>query len=466
MIDKQFAGDSSMPRSAGHARPETGNDAADGSGTSNDASQPPSSGSQGARPDPPSAGADPSDGTSHDRQLILSGLAMIAVAYGLARFSYGLFLPQFRDVFRLGPALLGLIAGGSYLGYCIAIMIAGALSPRLGPRRVVVLAGLVAATGLALVAGASNGVMLAVGVLLAGMSTGLASPPMGDAVKLKVATARQDAANTWINSGTSLGVLGSAPVALWAAADWRYAWAAFAAVALAVTFWCARTLPGRPYSTPAGDGPAAWRIGPRAAWLLTASFTMGLVSAIYWTFSRELIATYGDVSTTVSMVFWMVIGVAGFLGGLAGRFVLRCGLTFALRTSLLGLGLATALLGAAPGSAVAAFASATTFGALYIMLTGIFLVWSVAVYERRPSLGIAISFMVIAVGQAVGSPIAGAVVGATDLTVAFGLFGAIGVGSALLRPHAVEARRFPGTRQRPFVAGDGEDSSTAPDHPI
>jgi len=379
-------------------------------------------------------------------RLVLPGLSMIAVTYGLARFSYGLFLPQFRTAFELNATLLGLIAGGSYAGYCVAIMLSSALSPRLGPRSVVVLAGVVAAAGMCLVAAASGGAALAAGVLIAGMSTGLASPPMGDTVRRRIVEQRQGPANTWINSGTSLGVLVSGPVVLLAGADWRVAWLAFAAAALLVTGWCALTLPGRA-SADRPSAPPRERLSPlrwftrRSAPLLAAAAAMGLVSSVYWTFSRDLIVHAG-FSPTASTGFWMVIGVAGFAGGLAGRFVQHRGLTFALRTSLVGFGTAIAVLSLAPGTAAVVFTSAAVFGALYIMLTGIFLVWSVAVFDQRPSLGIALSFATIAVGQLIGSALAGATATLAGTGTAFWLFAIVCIGSALIRPHRDQTRHF------------------------
>jgi hypothetical protein len=41
--------------------------------------------------------------------LVAPGLAMIAVTYGLARFAYGLFLPEMRESLDLSESVLGLI---------------------------------------------------------------------------------------------------------------------------------------------------------------------------------------------------------------------------------------------------------------------------------------------------------------------------------------------------------------------
>src|SRR3712207_5014636 len=114
--------------------------------------------------------------------LVAPGLAMIAVTYGLARFAYGLLLPEMRESLDLAETVLGLIGAGSYAGYCFAILVALVFTSRTGPRLMAVAAGAVAVVGMAAVAGAPTAWVLALGVVVAGSSSGLASPPMGEAV--------------------------------------------------------------------------------------------------------------------------------------------------------------------------------------------------------------------------------------------------------------------------------------------
>jgi MFS family permease len=107
-------------------------------------------------------------------RLAAAGLAMIAVCYGLARFAYGLFVPAFTAEFGFDAATAGAIASSSYVAYCLAIVVATLGTARWGPRRVVIAAGLAAAAGTGLIAGAPNVAVLAVGVVIGGSSTGLA----------------------------------------------------------------------------------------------------------------------------------------------------------------------------------------------------------------------------------------------------------------------------------------------------
>src|SRR5215213_5302723 len=124
--------------------------------------------------------------------LVAPGLAVIAVTYGLARFAYGLFLPEMRETLDLSETALGLIGAGSYAGYCLAVLGALLFTSRSGPRLMAVAAGTVAVVGRPAVAGAPAAWVLALGVLVAGSSSGLASPPMGEAVATAIPEESQD----------------------------------------------------------------------------------------------------------------------------------------------------------------------------------------------------------------------------------------------------------------------------------
>ena len=173
--------------------------------------------------------------------------------------------------------------------------------------------------------------------------------------------------------------------------------------------------------------------GRRSMALFFAAGGMGFASAAYWTFSRDLVVQAGGLGQTGSTLFWAVIGVSGLAGAGAGDLVRRFGLGNAFRVSLFAIAGATVLLAAAPGVLGLSYLSAALFGSSYIMLTGILLVWSVAVFPERPSAGLGAGFLMFAVGQAVGSPVAGALAGATNLTVAFIAFAGLAILIALIR---------------------------------
>jgi predicted MFS family arabinose efflux permease len=375
--------------------------------------------------------------------LVAPGLAMIALTYGLARFAYGLFLPEMRESLDLSESALGLIGAASYAGYCFAILGALMFTSRTGPRFMAVAAGAVAVVGMATVAGAPTAWVLALGILVAGSSSGLASPPMGEEVATSIHEESQDRVNALINSGTNIGVALSGPSALLLTEQWRIASFAFALVGGAVVAWNAIAMPpkpvgdDRPGEAAQSDGPrlsVRYLVGPRSVPLFAAATGVGFASAAYGTFSRDLIVRFGDLSGTGSTIFWMVIGVSGLAGGLAGDLVQRFRLARAFRASVLSMAAAIGLLAAAPGVLLWAYSSAALFGSSYIMLTGIILVWSVWVFYERPSAGLGAAFLLIVVGQVFGALIAGAVAGSAGLIVTFWAFAGIAIVAGLISP--------------------------------
>jgi predicted MFS family arabinose efflux permease len=313
---------------------------------------------------------------------------------------------------------------------------------RAGPRFMAVAAAAVAVVGMATVASAPTAWVLALGVLVGG-SSGLASPPMGEAVATTVSEESQDRANALINSGTSIGVAISGPAALLVAEQWRIAWGAFALVGGAVVVWNVFAMPRKPGSDDRPEGAAQtdvprlsvrYLLRSRSVALFAAATGVGFASAAYWTFSRDMVVRFGDLSGTGSSMFWVVIGVSGLAGGLAGDLVKRFGLSGAFRVSVLSMAAAIGLLAAVPGVLLWAYSSATLFGSTYIMLTGIILVWSVSVFHERPSAGLGAAFLLIAVGQVFGALTAGALAGAAGLVVTFWAFAGIAVVAALIHP--------------------------------
>lgn len=338
--------------------------------------------------------------------LVFAGVALIATCYGFARFAYGLFAPRFSGEFALSARLSGLIGGGSYIGYCLAIGVSTVLTARWGPRRVAVLAGAVATAGIALVASASSAQVLAVGVLVAGSSTGIASPPLAAAVARWVREGVRDTAQTVVNAGTGIGVLVSGPVALALVDQWRLAWGLFAALAALVTVWVALAVPagGRAVRNDGGD---KLRLGvPGASRLSLAAFAMGLASIAVWTFGQDVVSSSSRVGWLAPVV-WTVIGGAGIVGAFSGPIVDRLGIRASWTLLMVLLAAGTAGLAAGAGVPAAALIAGAVFGGAYIALTGVLLVWATRTYSTRPALGVGLAFFMIAAGQAVGAPLIG-----------------------------------------------------------
>ena len=167
-------------------------------------------------------------------RVLVPGTAMIAVTFGLARYGYGLLLPDMRAEIGMTASTAGLVSSAAYASYLIANIGVVELTSRWGPRFAVGGASGLAAIGMLAIAWADGVMLLAVGVLVAGAAAGMAFPPYADIVDREVAPARRDVVWSTISSGTGWGVALAGPIAIVAGDQWRTAWAVFVVLAVAV----------------------------------------------------------------------------------------------------------------------------------------------------------------------------------------------------------------------------------------
>lgn len=83
---------------------------------------------------------------------------------------------------------------------------------------------------------------------------------------------------------------------------------------------------------------------------------------------------------------------------------------------------------------VTTFIASSLFGLSYIFLTGVLLVWGIKLFVKNASLGIGIPFLLLAVGQVIGSSIAGIVIDILNYQYSFIIFGIIGLIPLLIYP--------------------------------
>ena len=371
-------------------------------------------------------------------RVATAGIAVVGVAFGMARYGFGLLLPDIRATYALGSGALGLIAATSYLAYIAASAAAALLVGRLGPRVVVVVGGVMATAGMLLAGLTGSALGLVLGVLVAGTSAGLVFPPFSDVVDDVVAPERRRRTLAAISSGTGYGVVVAAPVAVIAGREWRAAWLAFAVCAAAATAWAAFVLPRRAAASSTTTAAVrlrwAWFVCPRSRPLLVGGLVIGLAASLYWTFAVDFLHASGAVSTAGARGLLAVVGVASIVGTLAGDLVQRLGAATTFRLVILGQAGSLALLAAAPGSLALAAASAVLFGASYNLVVAVQGIWSAAVFAERPSAGLAAVMVCLSVGLLVGPPLAGLVADRTGFEAVFLAAGVLLVGTVPLAP--------------------------------
>lgn len=375
-------------------------------------------------------------------QLALSGLSAIAVAYGFARYGYGLFVPAFREEFGLSTEVVGYISSGAYAAYLLAMVLTGFLVGRVGPRFPVVIGAVAAGAGMLLISFSWGIVPLAVGAALAGASSGFCWAPFSDAVAMLVDKERRNRVLSVISTGTTFGLTVAGPVVILVYrvggdSGWRYALALFAVAAFGSALWNLKLLPNKPYLASGmrtreklGIG---WFLGRKSAPLLGQAFCYGLIAAFYYTYAVDLVRRSG-FSEEWGPILWSLVGVSGITGVLSGDAASRFGLRRCLVACLLVLGVSIGVLGISSGSVLLVAGCALAFGASYMPIAAFLALWSGNVFRERPAMGFSAVLFALAMGSIVGPALLGVVAATLSLKAAFWCAAALTIFSVVLKP--------------------------------
>jgi predicted MFS family arabinose efflux permease len=389
--------------------------------------------------------------------VLVPGTAMIAVTFGLARYGYGLLLPDMRAEIGMTAGTAGLVSSMAYASYLIANIGVVELTSRWGPRLAVGGAAGLAAIGMLAIAVAEGVVLLAVGVLVAGAAAGMAFPPYADIVDREVAPSRRDVVWSTISSGTGWGVALAGPIAIVAGNHWRTAWGVFVVLAVAVGVLATIKAPAR-------DGDrlrrpqlsVSWFFCPRSRPLLVSAVLVGGGSSTWWAFSVDAMRNAG-MDATSSRIVYAACGAAMLLASVSGVVFERRGLrpSYLSATALLAASLA--LLAVATANIVAVLIAAVLFGAFYATVIAAHGIWSARVFSTHPAAGLAAVSTALTIGTLAGPVLAGVAIQYAGYAPAL-------AGAAVV---ALAALPFcpPTGERRKVLAAHAEECTAAPVRP-
>jgi predicted MFS family arabinose efflux permease len=368
-------------------------------------------------------------------RIAVPGVALIATTFGLARYGYGLLVPAMRQSFGLDATAVGLLGSGAYLTYLAATVASVSVVSRCGPRRIAIFAGLLATAGMAIIGQAPDVLVLALGVIVAGASSGFAFPPFADLAADHLGPDRRGDVLAAISSGTGWGVALAAPAAIALGPNWRTAWFTFAAAALVVSVTVRVLVPETKNAAGGSQVPhlkVSWFICARSRPLLLSAFLVGLSASVYWTFAPD--AVQSAQGATMARILFIVVGTSSIGGAFANQILRRLGTASAFRLCGTLLTCSLGLIIAGASQAPLALLSGLAFGITYNLVVAIQVIWSDEVFARRPSAGLAATMLMFALGQILGPTLAGIIIDRTGITIAFGLAAAVMALNLIMAP--------------------------------
>jgi predicted MFS family arabinose efflux permease len=361
-------------------------------------------------------------------RLGAAGAAVVGVAFGMGRFTFGLTLPSLRadpslSTRGLSDPLLGLIAGGTFAGFLAGIVGAPVLAARRGPRAPTTVGGVCGALGALLVVLAGSPGVLAAGAVLAGSAAGWVWAPYSDLVEALARPAARPGLLSAISTGTSGGLVLTGLVAVLAGEHWRVVWAATALASAAAAVLNLRWVPApgahpgrraRPLPWAALVAPAVYAVVYQAA------------TALGFTYAADVARSAG-LAADVRPVLFVVIGALGLAALATGALAGRIGPTRVAAGCLLVLGVALGLFAVADRSAVLAVLAAAVFAPAYMIGAAALAVWTAAVAPEDPGRALSATMVLGALGAIVAPIVVGGLSPALGLPVLLAAAGVLGL---------------------------------------
>jgi predicted MFS family arabinose efflux permease len=180
--------------------------------------------------------------------------------------------------------------------------------------------------------------------------------------------------------------------------------AAINALAAACVLLLARGGSGLDGAATATASGSSYGWGPLAT-PAVAAVVVGAGSALVWSYGPLIATGSGEVADDRVGLLWIVLGIGGLAGPLTGRLVAQRGLAGAWSWSVGAVALASLALAAAVGLGLAwpAYVAMACFGAGYMCLSGVLILWAREVWPEAAGRGTSMLFVALAVGQAVGA---------------------------------------------------------------
>jgi MFS family permease len=290
--------------------------------------------------------------------IVATGTLTIFASLGLGRFALGMILPSMGSGLGLSYAQLGYVGTGNFVGYLAAVLVARPLAARLGSRRLISMALLVAGASMLLMSRAATYGGLVSLYCVTGFGSGASNVPMMALVARWFDPARRGRAAGFVAIGSGFGIIGSGKLIphvnrLVGADGWRTNWMILGLCVTAVAVIALVLLRDAPaISAPAASSPrSASPTRPTrrgVVYVLGALYAIfGYTYAIYVTFIVTMLVREKGFSEAVAGQFWSWVGLLSLLSGpvfgtLSDRIGRRRGLVIVFTIQMLAYAMAAA----------------------------------------------------------------------------------------------------------------------------
>lgn len=263
--------------------------------------------------------------------IVWAGTLCVFASLGLGRFALGMLLPAMGASLQLSYAQMGLVGTMNFVGYLVAVFFCGALTSRLGHRRLISLALLVIGLSTAAISRATSLWLITLLYSLTGFCSGAANVPMMALISAWFSSHKRGRALGFVVIGSGFAILlaGKLVPLLNASGPegWRRSWAAISVVVLAISLVCWAVLRNRPqekglcpYGQAVFEGHAAPHLSGsisvgELAHLGAIYFLFGITYVVYVTFLVTTMIEEWGMSEAEAGSYWAWVGFLSLFSG-------------------------------------------------------------------------------------------------------------------------------------------------------
>ncbi|MBF0270331.1 MAG: YbfB/YjiJ family MFS transporter [Alphaproteobacteria bacterium] len=265
--------------------------------------------------------------------IVPIGTMTVFVALGLGRFALGMLLPSMGVSLDLSYDEMGYISTGNFIGYLLAVLMAGALVRRMGARKAIALGLFLVGASMLLVGRADGFVAVLILYVLTGAGSAAANVPIMGLVSHWFARHVRGRAAGFMVIGSGFAIMFAGLTIpflnqTYGAEGWRIGWTLLGAISLAgamLAYAVLRNHPedlgiqpvgGEPPPLPPGHVPQAKTNAKRFLLHLGAIyFLYGATYAVFATFMVTTLVRDFGFSEAEAGRFWIWVGGLSLLSG-------------------------------------------------------------------------------------------------------------------------------------------------------
>ena len=342
--------------------------------------------------------------------FLISSMSGIAITYGIGRYAYGLFLPEFIEDFSISLSFSGSLSGWATALYATLAVVCAIIAKRYRPILFILIGGMLTVLGMLLIATSKHYLAFSSGVILASFGAGIIPPAYFEIIGQLIDEEKQDLVTVCVSTSGTFGLAVCALAAHLIGTEWRLAWLLFSLVSLLVVLLNVMAVPWS--NLP--DNSTGVSVIPRKlsellpdGWrtLFAMSSCYGAALSIYYTFSISYLR-FELQRADITDMFWLLIGLSGILAILVtSMLVAKIGVIRTICFSYAMLACAFLVIHAWGIGSI--LVSGFIFGIFSIVPNSACLIFANRIYNERFSLGWGVVFVTMSVGMTIGVTLAG-----------------------------------------------------------